>query len=187
METWIAIVSATAAGVAPVAAFLVARSSLINRRLPRWYLMPSGFEQWRWGRCYRWLGARWFKYWLPFSGDWIAHRMGWQPLRKGKRQAMLDQAFQDTVLYELIHLFILLPLLPVIVLPFRRGAWTAGLFVVAVNLVVNVYPMMVQRHNRARLLPRVSGKVRERWRITAAMLARHRPRAGQTIREAALR
>jgi hypothetical protein len=108
MNTWIVILTASAAGLGPVAAFLVARSSLISRRLPRRYLMPSGFEQWQSGRCYRWLGVRWFKY----------------------------------------------------------------LFVVAVNLVVNGYPMMVQRYNRARLLPLVSGKVRERWRITEAMLAR---------------
>jgi hypothetical protein len=84
---------------------------------------------------------------------------------------MLDAAFQNTVLSELIHFFILLSLLPTIVLPSHRGAWEAGLFGVAVNLVVNVYPMMVQRYNRARLLPHVSGKVRETWRSSALTIS----------------
>jgi hypothetical protein len=152
MKTWVIIATALAAGLGPIAAFLVARSSMIHRRLLRWYLMPFSFERWRSGCCYRWFGVRWFKYWLPFSGDWVARRTGRHPLRRGKRQAMLDAAFQNTILYELIHLFILIPLLPTMLAPFRRQAWVAGGFVVALNVVINVYPIMVQRYNRVRLL-----------------------------------
>ena len=78
---------------------------------------------------------------------------------------MLDAAFQNTVLYELIHLSILFPLLPAIIMPCQKGAWTAGLFVVAVNVVVNIYPIMIQRYNRARLLPLVAERIRQRWRF----------------------
>jgi hypothetical protein len=67
---------------------------------------------------------------------------------------MLDAAFQNTLLYELIHVFILLPLLPMILLPLGRGAWTAALVSIAVNLLVNFYPIMVQRYNCARVPPR---------------------------------
>lgn len=165
MKTWIVILTVMAAGFGPLLAFAVAGSPALTRRLPRWYLLPFGFERWRSGRCYRWLGVRQFKYWLPWSGDWILRRTGKHPLRQGKRQAMLDAAFQNTVLYELIHLGILFPLLPTIIMPFQRGAWTAGLFGVAVNVVVNIYPIMVQRYNRARLLPLVSETTRQRWRI----------------------
>lgn len=147
----------------PLLAFAIAGLSAMTRGLPRWYLRPFGFERWRSGRCYRWLGVRQFKYSLPWSGDSIVRLTGKPPLRQGKHQAMFDKAFQDTVLYDLIHVFIFVPLLPAITMPFQRGAWTAGLFGVAVNVVVNIYPIMVQRYNRARLLPLVSETTRQRW------------------------
>lgn len=149
----------------PLIAFSVSGSWALTRGLPRWYLLPFGFERWRCGRCYRWLGVRWFKYWLPWSGDWIARRTGRHPLRQGKRQAMFDKAFQNTILYELIHLCILFtPAIP-IVLMMQRQAWGAVFVLLAMQLVINVYPIMVQRYNRARLLPLVSLRVKKRWGI----------------------
>ena len=165
MKTWIIILTALAALVGPLLAFAFAGSPVMTRAVLRWYFLPFRFERWRAGRCYRWLGVRQFKYWLPWSGDWIVRRSGKHPLWQGKRQAMLDVAFQNTILYELIHLSILVPLLPLTIMPFQLGAWTAGLFGVAVNVVVNIYPIMVQRFNRARLLPLVSSGVKQRWRI----------------------
>jgi len=98
MKTWIAVVSATAAGLCPVAAFVAARSSVVKHRLPRWYLLPFSFECWRRSRVYCWLGVRWFKYWLPWSDDRVIRRSGKHPLRQGERQAMIDKAFQNTIL-----------------------------------------------------------------------------------------
>lgn len=153
MQTWIVIITVAVAVLGPLLAFAIAGLSAMTRGLPRWYLRPFGFERWRSGRCYRWLGVRQFKYWLPWSGDWIVRRTGKHPLRQRNHQTMLDKAFQDTVLCEQIHVFIFVPLLPTIIKPFRRRAGAAGLFVVAVNVFGNLYSIMVQRYYRARLLP----------------------------------
>ncbi len=163
MNNWIIILIALAALLGPLAALALAGSPVLRRGVPRWYLLPFGFERWGSGRGYRWLGVRRFKYWLPFSGDRVALRTGRHPLRQGRLPETLDAAFQNTVLYELIHLSILIPLLPVMVVPFQHEAWVAGGFVLAMNVVINGYPIMVQRYNRVRLLRLVSAELRQRW------------------------
>ena len=55
-----------AATLGPLLAFAVAGSPVMTRAVPCWYLLPFGFERWRSGGCYRWLGVRQFKYWLPW-------------------------------------------------------------------------------------------------------------------------
>ena len=172
MSNWVIIVTALAALLGPLAALAMAGSPVLRRGLPRWYFLPFRFERWGSGRCYRWLGVRRFKYWIPFSGDRVALRTGRHPLRQGKLPETLDAAFQNTVLYELIHLSILIPLLPVMVAPFRHEAWVAGGFVVALNVLMNVYPIMVQRYNRVRLLRLVSAELRQRWGLPPPAIGR---------------
>ncbi len=47
--------------------------------------------------------------------------------------------------------------------PFQQKAWVSGWFVVAVNVVINACPIMVQRYNRVRLLRLVSAELRQSW------------------------
>lgn len=96
VNNWIIIIIALAALLGPLAALAVAGSPVLQRGLPRAYFLPLRFERWGSGRCYRWLGVRRFKYWIPFSGDRVAQRTGRHPLRQGKLPETLDAAFQNT-------------------------------------------------------------------------------------------
>jgi hypothetical protein len=72
---------------------------------------------------------------VRFSG----HRTGLQDLARGTRQA------------EAEHLVSFLVVLLAFVYTFTRGWFEVAFWLAVVNVLANVYPVMLQRHNRARI------------------------------------
>ena len=111
---------------------------------------PMEFE----APLYERLGVRTFKRHLPTGGDRHANYIGWHPIRDGgvDIQESLTKFDRKTRVAESCHI-LTLAFFGVICV----GFMTAGEYSVAVlfalfNLALNVYPIMVQRYNRSRLL-----------------------------------
>ena len=122
--------------------------------LSDWYFTSRPFELRGNGEIYRRLGAGLYKKYVPTSGDVITRWRGKKRLKvaqSGRRQALIDHELQ-TRKWEWRHLLSALAL--------QSWAVFAGISLGAehfwistgINLVVNYYPIAVQRYNRARIV-----------------------------------
>lgn len=105
-----------------------------------WYFRPRDFELRDNGAVYRRLGARFYKKIVPSSGEWVSRLRGIDRLKvrdAGTRRGALLMYEEQTRKWEWGHL----------ISAFCLQLWVCT----AINLVVNVYPIMVQRYNRARI------------------------------------
>lgn len=71
--------------------------------------------------------------------------------RTPEQLARLDQKMRDA---EASHAILLVATLPVVVNAAARGWWSAAIWTLLFDVVVNGYPVLLQRYNRARLLRR---------------------------------
>ena len=117
-----------------------------------WYFRPRAFEA---GNFYPRLGVRFYKKFLPTSGEVISRFRGIDRLKiaaTGSRRRALLNYERQTRTWEGRHLVsaVLLQAWAVIggVIVDKEQFWASSV----INLVVNVYPIMVQRFNRARIL-----------------------------------
>jgi Glycosyl-4,4'-diaponeurosporenoate acyltransferase len=119
-----------------------------------WYFRPRSIEARGGGQLYRLLGVRLYKHYLPTSGDLVSRLRGVRrldPVAGGVAEA-LERYEMVTRSYEARHILgavLMLGLSAWAVEIHHRGNWGALLLA---NLLVNGYPIMVQRYNRARLL-----------------------------------
>jgi Glycosyl-4,4'-diaponeurosporenoate acyltransferase len=120
-------------------------------RVPAWYFTVRPFE--RDGRVYRWIGVRVFRKFVP-DGD-VVNRAR----RRQDRHFRLIRSSADSLAWllrteasERSHLVLMF----VGLLSAGYAAyvgWTAwAMLLTAGNLVANVYPVLLQRYNRARLV-----------------------------------
>jgi hypothetical protein len=118
-----------------------------------WYFDPKSFEKAGDCRLYRLLGVRSFKRYLPTSGDLVTR---WQGITRIQRaHGGLDQALRRhervTRSYEARHIFGALSMLAISwwsITFHDKGQWPA---LVAANVLINGYPIILQRYNRIRL------------------------------------
>lgn len=119
--------------------------------LADWYFRPRDFES---GPLYPRLGVRLYKKVVPSSGEWITRLRGFDRLKivaAGSRRLALQGYETQTRKWEVRHLVsaILLQTWAVVGGVFVGGEqfWACS----AINLLVNVYPILTQRFNRARI------------------------------------
>lgn len=101
------------------------------------------------GRLYRHLGVGAFKWLLSKSGVELLNfsarlsngRTGLHGLERGIREAETD------------HAIALLIMVAIIIHAVTNAWWALSGWLLVANVVANLYPIMLQRHNRARLLP----------------------------------
>lgn len=118
-----------------------------------WYFKPKSFETAGDCRLYRLLGVRSFKRYLPTSGDLVTR---WRGITRIKRtHGGLDQALRRyervTRSYEARHMFGALSMFAISwwsITFHDNGQWPA---LIAANVLINGYPIMLQRYNRIRL------------------------------------
>jgi hypothetical protein len=138
---------------AEMAAFLLlsVAAALPALRLPDSYFRPRRFE--REGRLYVPLGVVPFKRYLTWEDPFLrALRAGEPRPRVGAGSESLRDFLARSRRNEAVHLGLLLAAVPPCVYAFARG-WTGlGIFLGAANLVFNLYPILVQRYNRPRVL-----------------------------------
>jgi hypothetical protein len=103
------------------------------------YFSPKSFEKNR--KLYRLLGVHIFKKFLPTGGDYVVRYAKIRMIPDSSAEA-LEAYERCTRVYETIHVifFFLYIFLP--------SSFLSNLLL---NLVINVYPIMTQRYNRARI------------------------------------
>jgi len=120
-----------------------------------WYFQPRRFETRNGCAFYPRLGVRIYKRFVPTSGDWVTRIRGIDRLQiaaTGDRCQALKNFEQQTRKWEIRHLISALLL--------QSWAIIGGAFIgieqfwvcSLINLMVNLYPIMVQRYNRARMV-----------------------------------
>ncbi len=104
------------------------------------------------GRCYERLGVRLFKRLLR-RGPFALFNPGLHlpPDRSADELAKLEQRMRTA---ETTHFVLLVATLPVVGDALARGAWAAAGYTFALDVLVNGYPVMLQRYNRALLRQR---------------------------------
>jgi hypothetical protein len=125
-------------------------SRVVVPRLPRWWYPLRGFELD--GRCYELVGVRTFKRLLRrgplsrFNPD-----LHLPTERTPERLAHLDQRMRDA---ESSHAILLVLTLGLAVFQAAVGRWASAAWIVVFDLLMNGYPVMLQRYNRALLAAR---------------------------------
>ena len=118
------------------------------------YFKPKAFERSREDSIYRWIGIKFFKKYLPTSGD-IARKI------KGLTQIKHNQAdrFSEirkyehkTRVFEFRHRLGMIVFILILLIYEKSYSLTDYLFVSILFLILNIYPILLQRHNRIRLL-----------------------------------
>jgi hypothetical protein len=124
-----------------------------HQKLSHGYFTPRAFEARNGGALYEYLGVRIFKKYVPTSGDLITRIRGKKRLKVEKlgRRAALQKHRKQTCVWEWRHL--------VSALLLQSWAIFGGLTIGAeqfwvstlINVLVNFYPIMLQRYNRIRI------------------------------------
>jgi hypothetical protein len=78
------------------------------------------------------------------------------------RRSQLPELEQFTRTAEMGHLTLLVASTGVIAVASLNGYWRTALFLTVLNVPWNVYPVLLQRHTRSRLM-----RIRRRWLATA--------------------
>ncbi|MGK2928685.1 MAG: hypothetical protein ACSLFO_03820 [Acidimicrobiales bacterium] len=125
-------------------------SRVFTPRLPpRWHSL-RGFECH--GRVYELVGVRLVKRLLRRGPIAVFNRGLHLPAeRSPELLAQLDQRMKDA---EASHAVLLVAMLPVVVHAAARGWWLAAALTLLFDVLVNGYPVMLQRYNRAMLRAR---------------------------------
>jgi glycosyl-4,4'-diaponeurosporenoate acyltransferase len=127
----------------------------LGKKIADAYFEPKSFEKWQNGRIYEILGVRQFKKFVPF-GYYMNSiiRKYVDPhhnLVSGEDCARLWGVY-FTKTAEASHVALgILTAIPPITHAFKEGNYNSALLTGAVNLLVNVYPIMLQRYNRTRI------------------------------------
>lgn len=133
---------------------VLASGNRILSTLSELYFTSRPFELRRNGEIFERLGAKFYKKYVPTSGDVITRFRKIKRLRIaeiGRHRALVEHEIQ-TRKWEWRHL--------VSAIILQAWAIFAGISIgaehfwisSAINLLVNVYPIMVQRYNRARIV-----------------------------------
>lgn len=123
---------------------------------------PKSFES---QETYEKIGVRIFKKFMPSSGDYV-YRYVWKKfgapdwVKPGNIDSLKNMQFFTRV-YETIHVSFLALGAGVMASQLSAGNINAAAFTAALNTLVNVYPIMVQRYNRLRLYRNIN-KMEER-------------------------
>jgi hypothetical protein len=132
------------------------------QRFRDWYFSLKSVEQWRHGWLYRCLGVPLFKRYVPTSGDWIARRRGQRSIPPGGHSVLreLHKYERRTRMIEWRHLGGFVAMGVGIELTDTMLGSTAVAWLWLANIILNFYPIMLQRYNRLRI-----GRVFQRGRV----------------------
>jgi uncharacterized membrane protein len=129
--------------------FAVSGWAVLINKLVHFPALRGYYRTMPWERgLYQALGVRWFKK-LVNSG-W--YRMLWGPvLRRAGKSGSLESLASDMRAAETAHLMALVIVASLTVYSASTGRHMAALWLIGCNLLVNAYPIMLQRYNRGRI------------------------------------
>ena len=118
-------------------------------------LYPNRIEQWRRGLIYKLLGVHWFGSVIPTGGILVRRVTGARMAPYTLTGTSLGAArafYFRTCVFEMLHLPFFLTLVVLAVMRAAEGRWDLALEDTAINVVVNLYPMMHHRRTRGRIV-----------------------------------
>jgi len=118
------------------------------------YLKPKSFEVFGKDSIYTYLGIKFFKKYLPTSGDKIRKIYGIKQIhfKQSDKFSELYKYELKTRRYELRHIIGMLVFIILLFIINKEYSLFDTVFVSSLFLIVNVYPIMLQRHNRIRII-----------------------------------
>ena len=129
----------------------------MRNKILNWYFTPKFFE--KSGTLYKFLGVRIFKKFVPVTGD-IAHRRTKTKSIPNAATETLRKYEKVTRSYEMGHLifFLWFAIIPIWLMvtfatlgyPVSTLVYIGAIYFI-INLPLNVYPIIIQRYNRARI------------------------------------
>lgn len=118
---------------------------LMRLRFPEWYYQPKNFD--KFGRVYELLGVLFFRK-LVRRGP--LHIFAPKYQYSGRRE-LLPLLEQETRTAEAIHMFAFFASLLLVAYALYYGWFDSVGWLLLFNVLLNVYPVMLQRYNRVRL------------------------------------
>lgn len=116
------------------------------------YFTPREFEKKENGKFYKNLGVHQFKKFLPSFGNYVNKLANLNIISKfGSKEKGLRNYIGFTRSMESIHLMGLLFGSGVVMQRLSEGDLKTAGYATLANVVANIYPIMVQRYNRARI------------------------------------
>ena len=128
--------------------------ALNPRQLLLAYFKPKAFEYHRDRTIYELVGIKIYKKYLPTTGDIARQRRKITQINIGKGDKMeeLYRYERKTRNYEWRHLLGTLIFVILVVMIDKKLTLFDWIFLTGLNLYVNIYPIMLQRYNRIRII-----------------------------------
>lgn len=124
-------------------------------------LTPNNFES---PELYEKLGIRAYKKYMPTTGD-LMYKYVWKKLGASSQVTLkpdsIELALSSTKAYEIIHYAFLAVYSMAMYHSYKSGNMVGLAVNTALNTLINVYPIMLQRYNRMRLTS-LKSKMEER-------------------------
>ncbi len=118
------------------------------------YFKPKQIESYRKQTIYEFVGVKLFKKYLPFTGD-IARKRKNSAQIKLNKNGRFDELYRyerETRRNELIHIFGLILCIGLMLIYRKEFSSIDLVFILLLNLYLNIYPIFLQRHNRIRII-----------------------------------
>jgi hypothetical protein len=123
--------------------------------IPQAYFKTREFE--KSGKLYEALGVRYFKKIVPTGGDYFMSivRKGFKNAKMIDGKTFIPWYNNMTKFYESMHLVGFFAMGSIDYEHLINGRYKQAAMGVSINLAVNLYPIMLQRYNRARMAPMI--------------------------------
>ena len=135
------------------------------KRVAQFYYVPRPYES----PLYERLGVPFLGRYIPNGGSRFSLTRSFIK-KQQPRLRVLRGFIRSTIISESMHLFFAVLMLGLGSRNYQDGEYAAVAVNLALNIVINVYPIMLQRYNRARALPLLNRLI-ERNQVRATSLA----------------
>jgi hypothetical protein len=118
------------------------------------YFKPKKIESYRNQTIYEFFGIKLYKKYLPMTGDIARKRRNiiQIKLNKSERINELYRYERQTRNNELLHIITTIGCIGLIFINDKKLSSLDIVFLTALNLYINIYPIFLQRHNRIRII-----------------------------------
>lgn len=136
----------------------------VYRAFVRWYFLPRRFEVWNEGAIYRFLGVSVFGKIVPTGGILFRRITGAKMVDYTLQGSSLSSSsirrfFFRTCAFEAGHFLVLIAMSVAVVFCFLLGKIHLAIGGTVANLMINAYPMLLQRYTRVRILNLLARKL----------------------------
>lgn len=126
------------------------------------YFTPKHFERWKDGQIYKYLNVDVLKKFVPTSGSHINKLLHYHPIKDASdKDAALIAYQRSTRIFEAGHIAVFSLFAHDTMNALMCGNYKYALKLVVINATINVYPIMLQRYNRAKIYNALENKNKE--------------------------